>query len=63
MAGRVCINSGVPDGERGANRSPGKINVKTGPPLSLYFGFITKKYRVMSNTTGQTSTANQSSVL
>ena len=30
--------SGVTDGGRGANRPPGKLNVKTGPPPSLYFG-------------------------
>jgi len=33
------MNSGVTDEDRGANRLPGKLNVKTGPPVSLYFGF------------------------
>jgi len=31
--------SGITDGGQRGGSSPGKLNVKTGPPLSFYFGF------------------------
>jgi len=33
------MGSGGTDGGRGANLLLGKLNIKTGPPLNLYFGF------------------------
>jgi len=33
--------SGVTDGGQGCEPPPGKLNAKTWPPLSLYFGFST----------------------
>jgi len=37
ISGKKLSSSDVTDEVRGANRSPGKLKVKIGPPLSLYF--------------------------
>jgi len=39
LCNRVYHTSVVTDGGRGANFPLGKLNVKTGLPLNVYFGF------------------------